>query len=118
MTDKIVKPTFEEWSKNQKCNDCSCPVSLEFKSYGTSTHKLRDVDFEKIKGYYCSECYEASLLKLKNKRFVERYKGQEIYFKEGNYSLWQSASYCKSLEDLHNWIDIRLNMLERASDQN
>lgn len=111
------KPTFEEWKANQKCNECGNVLQMDFSGYGRTTHKLRDVDHEKVKGFYCNDCYEDALTKLKNSRFVERYRDQEIYHKNSNYSLWQSATYCKSLEDLHNWIDVRLNWLEKAREE-
>jgi hypothetical protein len=52
------KPTFEEWIKSQKCKCCGSSLSLGFKDWRVNIHKLVDVDRERLKGFYCSNCID------------------------------------------------------------
>lgn len=104
--------TFEDWLKSQTCNDCEIPLDMSFFSHNRTVFKIRDIDHTKVKGHYCVDCHEKALANLMNSRFVEVYRGYELFVKDGNYALWQSATYCKSLEALKNWVDVRLKWME------
>ncbi|MEC2335184.1 hypothetical protein [Bacillus subtilis] len=108
MAEIKMKLTFEEWKKSQKCKCCNRPVSLELKDWGVNTHKIRDIDGQKVKGYYCSDCVDESMAHLMNERFVEVYNGNTIFCKDGNYTpYWECAYYFKTLEDCRNRIDAK-----------
>lgn len=103
---KPTKEWIELWKKSQKCKKCGVPVSLEFKDYGRSTFKIKDLDGEKVRGYFCSECVDMATAELMNERFVEVYKGNTIYCKNGMYApYWGSPYYFETLEDCRTRID-------------
>lgn len=81
------------------CKNCSTELS-----FGT-IKRLEDLDFANM-GYYCNECFSQVESELKEARFVEEYKGNQIYCKDGKYSpYWHSRYHFLSLEDAKKRID-------------
>jgi hypothetical protein len=67
--------------------------------------RLADLDGKKL-GVFCNECFTAVEQEIKDKRFVEEYKGNKIYSLDGNYApYWECQYYFKSLEDVRVRID-------------
>lgn len=107
MISELKRPTFQEWMRSQTCKKCSTPLDLSIKSYGEGKYKkLHDMDFEKVKGFYCSDCADIALAELMNSRFVENYKGHTIFHKDGKYQpYWECSYYFKTIEDCRARID-------------
>jgi len=85
-----------DWGKCKKCNDV-----LEFQNI----YRVTDLDFSKV-GWYCLDCGEQKENELKSERFVEEYKGNKIYCKDGKYSpYWKAGYYFMSIEDTRARID-------------
>lgn len=57
-----------EWIKSQVCNECGEQLELNFYNLGRTIHKIKDVDFEKVKGFYCDKCYEKAIITLKKQK--------------------------------------------------
>lgn len=86
-----------------KINCKECVIELTF----MNIRRLEDLDGTKI-GMYCNDCFPAAEAKIKLQRYVETYKGNEIYCKDGQYApYWQAPYYFKSLEDARIRIDNR-----------
>lgn len=95
--------TFEEWRKANpvKCKTCSKVLN----SY-MHMHRIRDLNSERLKGFYCKDCVDDAQQQLKEERFVEEYKGNEIYCRDGCYApYWGCAYYLKSLDECRLIID-------------
>jgi hypothetical protein len=69
-----------------KCKDCGKILTLK------TIKGLRDLN-NKFYGVYCEECYEEAEKRLKEERFVEEYKGQKIYQKDGRYVPYWGCHY-------------------------
>ena len=81
-----------------KCKKCK--TELDF----TNIRRLQDLDFERV-GYFCTNCFTNAEEEIKTMRFVEEYKGVEIYSKGNKYGLWGATYYFTSLEDARTRID-------------
>ncbi|PXY54430.1 hypothetical protein CIT14_07340 [Virgibacillus profundi] len=67
--------------------------------------RVIDVDCERF-GIYCRRCAMVDTEKLQSKRFVEYYKDNAIYMKEGNYyPYWECPYHFKNIEDVRARID-------------
>lgn len=106
---KLSKEAFQEWMKNQKCKCCDNPIDMGLEAYMKGkTVKIRDIDGEKVKGYYCGDCHEFALASLMNERFVENYNGATIFCKDGRYSpYWECPYYFKTIEECRIRIDAK-----------
>ena len=68
-------------------------------------HAIRDVDGTLI-GLYCPKHYSNAKKKIEAERFVERYKENDIYFKDGRYyPYWGASYYFLTLQDVRRRID-------------
>lgn len=87
-----------------KCKKCS--KELNFTEFVNGNFKkVLDVDLKKV-GIFCKEHGEEIEEELKSERFVEEYKGNKIYCKDGKYiPYWECHYYYKSLKDVRNRID-------------
>lgn len=84
------------WGHCKECNK-----ELTFKTI----YRVRDLDFSRI-GFYCNDCGERKEEKVKAERFVEEYKENKIYCKDGKYSpYWQAGYYFLTVEDARARID-------------
>ncbi|MGX6978981.1 hypothetical protein ACWN8V_06960 [Vagococcus elongatus] len=73
------------------CNNCSKPFNMH--SFVIREARIvRDLDFSST-GAYCSDCFHEACKSIKEKRFVEEYKGEAIYMKDGRYAPYWGASY-------------------------
>lgn len=73
------------------CKNCSKPFNM--RSFLIQEARIvRDLDFSSAGGY-CSECFDEACVKIKESRFVEEYKGEKIYQKNGRYAPYWGASY-------------------------
>ncbi len=70
------------------CRDCG----EELLPYGQSLERVFDVGCEYI-GITCKKCATEKTKRLKKERFVQEYEGENIYYKEGLYYPYWSASY-------------------------
>lgn len=85
-----------DWGKCKKCNE-----GLSFKSI----YRVTDLDFSRV-GFYCRECGEQTEEELRSERFIEEYKGNKIYCKDGKYTAyWQAGYFFLSIEDTRARID-------------
>lgn len=83
------------------CRECNTELSF------MNIKRLEDLDWSRI-GMYCNKCFPAAEAKIKSQRYVETYKGNEIYCKDDKYApYWQSPYYFNSLEDARIRIDNR-----------
>lgn len=79
-----------------KCNQELSPKNIK---------RLNDVDGKKI-GIYCLNCFKTEEEKIKKMRFVEEYKGSQIYLKDENYyPYWECAYYFFDIESCKRRID-------------
>lgn len=87
-----------------KCKQCDKELNL--KEFSRGDYKMVfDVDMQKV-GLFCKEHGEEVESKLKEKRFVEEYKGSKIYCKNGNFiPYWECHYFFKSIEDVKERID-------------
>lgn len=85
-----------------KCKNCNCEINAF--DIGT-VKRVCDVGSERI-GLFCLQCGEKVEAELKKKRFVETYKEQDIYFKEGGYyPYYESLYFYKEIEGARSRID-------------
>jgi hypothetical protein len=71
------------------------------------TKFLKDCD-DKIIGYYCSDCYKEKADILFKKRYVETYKNNEIFMKDGKYFVyWGCLYWFTSLKDAKKRTDMK-----------
>jgi hypothetical protein len=83
------------------CKECQTELSFR------NIKRLEDLDHTKI-GMYCNDCFPAAEAKIKSLRYVETYKENDIYCKDGLYSpYWQSPYYFNCVEDTRIRIDNR-----------
>ncbi|MCA1026985.1 hypothetical protein LCM23_12865 [Cytobacillus kochii] len=87
-----------------KCKQCN--KELSFREFTNGNYKkVLDVDLEKI-GLFCKEHGEEVEFNLKEKRFVEEYKGNKIYSKDNKFiPYWECDYYFKSIDDVKERID-------------
>jgi hypothetical protein len=87
-----------------KCKQCN--KELNFREFVNGNYKkVLDVDLQKV-GLFCKEHGEEVEEALKQERFVEEYKGNKIYCKDGSYiPYWECHYYFKSLDDVKKRID-------------
>jgi hypothetical protein len=77
-----------------------CGEILSFSNWGN----IRDINDKPIR--CCKNCAESVITELKQKRFVENYKGADIYLFEGNYYPYWGCAYCFSnIENCRSRID-------------
>jgi hypothetical protein len=112
-----MKTSIKEWMENNppKCRRCNKVLQVGFEFYGKELNKITDTDGERLKGFYCSDCNKEQTEALEILRFVEVYKNNRIYCKEGRYQpYWGSSYHFNSLEECRLFIDYRINQLEEA----
>lgn len=68
-------------------NCSTCGVELSFINFGS----VRDINNKVVK--CCRNCAEPVLSELKEKRFVETYKDNDIYIFEGRYYPYWGCAY-------------------------
>lgn len=103
------RPTFREWMEKNppKCNCCNKLLDFSYEAFAKGElNRVVDLDGQKVKGFYCNDCYIESLAYLMNERFVEVYRGSTIFSKDGNYSpYWDCPYYFTTIEDCRKRID-------------
>ncbi|OJT57361.1 hypothetical protein [Bacillus licheniformis] len=83
------------------CTRCNKYLGFYYKNAS-----VIDVDCERVKGLYCEECKDTVENELKQQRFVEEYKGSQIYFKDGGYyPYWGCVYHFRSLEGARDRVD-------------
>lgn len=83
------------------CRDCG----EKLLPYGQSLDRVFDVGYEYIKTT-CKECAIEITDKLKQKRFVQEYNGETIYYKDGlYYPYWEAGYAFETLEDVKERLD-------------
>lgn len=84
------------------CEKCGVRVSIS-----NICTNLRDIDGKRLNAH-CRECGEITLSELKKSRFVETYKGNDFYEKDGRFSpYWGCSYYFISLEDCRKRTDMK-----------
>jgi hypothetical protein len=113
---KHRKPTFKEWFEKHppRCRCCNELLDWGYDAFYTGrVKKIIDVDGSKVKGMYCSDCYHKSKHDLQSERFVELYKGNPIYTKEGKFfPYWECPYKLSSLEECRQFIEQRIVQVE------
>jgi hypothetical protein len=105
-----MKPTFKEWMEKNppKCKCCNKVLPSDFAGLYKEAGKLTDVDGERIKGFYCKDCYNECDYRLQESRWVAEHDNQKIYEKDGRYyPYWGAPYYFKTLEDCRTRIDAK-----------
>ncbi|WP_339193963.1 hypothetical protein MKY95_19365 [Paenibacillus sp. FSL P4-0176] len=82
------------------CKECN--IDLTFKNI----KRLADLDGERI-GLFCSGCFPKAEKILKERRFVEEYKGIPIYLKDNKFGFWGATYYFSNLDDARVRVDNR-----------
>jgi len=73
--------------------------------YCENGKRVFDVGYERL-GLFCKTCAEIVENDLKNKRFVEEYKGNQIYLKDERYfPYWECQYFFNNLDDVKIRID-------------
>lgn len=84
-----------------KCKQCGEDLG-HYCQYG---YRVFDLGLKKV-GLFCEEHGRLVEENLKAKRFVEEYKGNKIYMKDGNYyPYWECPYYFDNLDDVRTRID-------------
>lgn len=88
------------------CKNCSKPFDM--RSFLTREARIvRDLDFSSS-GAYCSDCFHEACVKIKESRFVEEYKGEKIYQKDGRYAPYWGSSYAfDNIDDCRKRMDMK-----------
>ena len=77
-----------------------CGVELSVKNFGN----IRDVNNKAIR--CCKNCAESILSELQKERFIETYKGNNIYiFEDRYYPYWGCAYFYDTIEGVRDRID-------------
>ncbi len=101
--------TFEDWKKNNpiKCKCCKEVLPTDtFENYAKDIHKITNVDGARLRGLYCTGCVDFAQAQIMNESFVEVYKGNQIYRKQGGYTpYWGCNYYFDTVEDCRLRID-------------
>jgi hypothetical protein len=74
-----------------KCKNCN----VEAEAFWKNMKRLSDLDTSRI-GTYCTDCFPAAGKQIKDLRFVEEYKDNKIYSKDGMFAPYWQSSYCFS----------------------
>lgn len=81
------------------CKKCKNKLSF------FNIYELRDVDCKRI-GIFCNICGRDTEERLKEDRFIEEYKNNRIYLKDGRYyPYWECQYFFNSLEEVKVRID-------------